>query len=666
MLFVSVGVIQGAIIKVTSTGKDAVTVTVKGSTIKSVATNDDVTLNSENTMVTIAKDYTSEVSIETQAAVTEVSFSGEMADLDINGGSALTTINFGSSKVKTLTVAGKAITTLNCSGLGLANLTLDATSLGKLTKVDVSDNELSNGKIANLANLANLQDLDLSGNEYSGDLDLSSLSALTKLDVSDNDLEGITLPAGGKLTSVNLDGNQIKTATIPDGCKADWGTQTIKLPTAYIAKANIGVQVNELLDEAGITKVTGASISGVTWQVLKGTEYVEDNKATAHESNYKGEYHFYNSTDGYVKGNYQCTFTYDGRKYAVQNIEIWLAEFTGIKVVTPTNAKDIKVYVDGTEQIIDNITLKQTQKVKVVVTPEDGYDEVTYAVKGLVAADGSAAPYKGKSFDFVVKAMYNEVPELSATVAAAGRKVVYDEKSTTQVGGSFTVEKISGSTISELKTGESVNTGDQLLITVKPNTGYKPSLMVGDYNLTENLVLTEDNKYAIKVNITEDKYPAGKDVKIVVSFSNAVTITAVIDEKNMENAPEYLVERKIAIVDGTSTKYIEASSDVTLSSPNTSYTARFILAKGYRLQDDAVIINGGKCTSVCSLRICVRLVFECRQKVLHLYGSGVMHQRGYRVSAACDGTRIFSDRRYSYQCNRNCHWLYFVPVFLEE
>ena len=601
MLFVSVGLIQGANIKVTSNGKAAVTITVKGGVVTSkFEANDDVKVNSDKTVVTIAKDYADQVTIITDKTVSEVSFSGEMTTLDINGGDALTTINFGSSKVKTLTVAGKAITTLNCSGLGLTNLTLDATSLGKLTKVDVSDNELSNGKIANLANLVNLQELDLSGNEYSGNLDLSSLKALTKLDVSDNDLEGITLPAGGKLTSVNLDGNQIKTATIPDGCKADWGTQTIKLPTAYIAKANIGVQVNELLDEAGITKVTGASISGVTWQVLKGTEYVEDNKATAHGSKYKGEYHFYNSTDGYVKGNYQCTFTYDGRKYAVQNIEIWLAEFTGIKVVTPTNAKNIKVYVDGTEQSISNITLKQTQKVKVVVTPKDGYDEVTYTVKGLVAADGSAAPYKGKSFDFVVKAMYNEVPELSATVSAAGRKVVYDEKSTTQVGGSFTVEKITGSTTSELKTGESVNTGDQLLITVKPNTGYKPQLKVAGKDLTSELLPNGEN-YTIKVDITAEKYPAGKEVLVVVSFSNEVKVTATINDDgiNTDEAVKYLAYGEIAIVDGTTEhKLSKGNKFVTLSSPNTSYIAYFTLAEGYRLQEDAVIINGGKHSTI--------------------------------------------------------------------
>ena len=419
MLFVSVGLIQGANIKVTSNGKAAVTITVKGGVITSkFEANDDVTVNSDKTVVTIAKDYTDQVTIITDKTVSEVSFSGEMTTLDINGGDALTTINFGSSKVGTLKVTGQKIAALNCNNLGLTKLILDTTTypLAQLTEIDASDNALKTRGIENLAGLAKLQELDLSGNEYSGNLDLSSLSTLTKLDVSDNDLEGITLPAGGKLTSVILGGNNILTADIPKGCKADWGTQTIKLPTAYIAKANIGVQVNDLLEAASIEEKSGASISGVTWQVLKGTEYVEDNKATAHKSDYKGEYHFYNSTDGYVKGNYQCTFTYNERKYAVQNIEIWHAEFTGIKVVKPTNAKEIKVYVDGTEQRIDNITFKQTQKVKVVVTPKDGYDEVTYAVKGLVAADGSAAPYKGKSFDFVVKAMYNEVPELSATV----------------------------------------------------------------------------------------------------------------------------------------------------------------------------------------------------------------------------------------------------------
>ena len=596
MLFVSVGLVQGAKIKVTSTGKDAVTVTVKGGIITSVGNDDNVTLNSNKTVVTIAKAYTSAVSIETQTAVTEVSFSGEMTALDINGGFALTTINFGSSKVKALTVSGKAIESLNCSNLGLTSLTISEAS--KLKTVNASHNELSS--ITGLSSIP-LSDLNISYNKYEGTLSVANLSDLTNLDVSYNELTGIILPSEGKLKSVKLDGNQIKTATIPNGCTADWGTQTLRIEKSYHTTANKGVQVNELLTEAGITSKPGASISDVTWQVLKGTEYVEDNKATAHASDYKGEYHFYNSTDGYVKGNYQCTFTYDGRKYAVQNIDIWRAKFTGIKVVQPANAQAITVYVDGIEQSdINNITLKQTQKVKVIVTPKDGYDEVTYTVKGLVAADGSAAPYKGTSFDFVVKAMYNEVPELSATVAAAGRKVVYDEKSTTQVGGSFTVEKITGSTTSELKTGESVNTGDQLLITVKPNTGYKPQLTVAGNDLTNGLLRNGEN-YTIKVDITEENYPAGKEVLIVVSFSNEVKVTATINDHSIttSEAAKYLAYGEIAIVDGTNEQMLSKDNEfVILSSPNTSYTAYFTLAEGYRLQEDAVIINGGKHSTI--------------------------------------------------------------------
>ena len=108
----------------TSTGKEAVTISVKGGTISSPAASDDITYNADKTSVTIAKDYTSAVEIKTAATVTELSLSGEMATLEINGGSALTTINFGTSKVGELTVSGRDITALNCSGLGLTKATI--------------------------------------------------------------------------------------------------------------------------------------------------------------------------------------------------------------------------------------------------------------------------------------------------------------------------------------------------------------------------------------------------------------------------------------------------------------------------------------------------------------------------------------------------------------
>ena len=46
----------------------------------------------------------------------------------------------------------------------------------------------------------------------------------------------------------------------------------------------------------------GSYFTSMLKEAVRAAE--EDNKATAHKSDYKGEYHFYNSTDGYVKGNY--------------------------------------------------------------------------------------------------------------------------------------------------------------------------------------------------------------------------------------------------------------------------------------------------------------------------------------------------------------------------
>ena len=597
------GILKAADIKVTSTGKEAVTISVKGGTISSPEASDDITYNADKTSVTIAKDYMSVVEIKTAATVTELSLSGEMATLEINGGSALTTINFGTSKVGELTVSGRDITALNCSGLGLTKVVFDTSGsykLGKLAKIDLSNNKLASGSLSGLSSLSGLTDLNLAGNEYEGSLNLSSCSALKTLDVSNNELTGISLPQ--TLTSVKLGGNHILTATIPPSCKnPDWGTQVLKAD-GYNSPANIGIKANDLVTEAGITPKEGASVSVVSWQVLKGSEYVDDNNATTHKSaQYPNEYYFYNDKDGYVKGTYQCTFTYDGRTYALQNIDIYLAKFT-MTVAKPDNAESMKVTVNGTETTVSttsNIEVKQTDNVRVEVTPADGYDEVTYTVTGLVAADGSAAPYTGKGFDFTVKAMYGVEPSLSATVAAADRKVVYDDAHTTQAGGSFTVQKITGNKTTGLKSGETINTGDQLLITVKPNPGYKPSVKVGDKVYTEKDLVSTGDDYTLKLTITETDYPAGTDISLVVSFSNSVAVTAMIDNKGMTEVPSYVSDKKIAIVYGSTTEYLSATDEsITLPSPNTSYTARFVLTGNQRLKEDGVLINGGKLTSI--------------------------------------------------------------------
>ena len=599
MLFVSVGFLKAANIHVTPLGNTAVTIALGSGQAIVTEVEGLVTLSSDKKTVAIAQGYTTPVNIVTPKDETTITFTGSMDDLSINGGDKLKTIGFGSnSYVRSLTVSGKAIASLDCSGLGLENLTLSSDpGLDALTKIDASDNKLTDGGIVGLRKAAKLEELNLSNNLYEG-LDLSSLTSLKKLYVADNQLESISLPS--QLKNVDLSGNKLKRADIPSGCDETWGTQTIELATEHSATANDGVQVADLIKEAGI--VTGdvdkKKISAVSWQVKNGTEYVKDN-GTAHDVNgYKWEYRFYNTKDGYVRGDYQCTVTYDNRAYAIQNIQITAAKFT-MNVETPANAAKIEVFVDDNataESDNSKIVVKQTQKVRVVVTPKAGYEDVTYTVKGLVAADGSSAPYKGKSFEFVVKAMYGEEPALSATVAAAGRKVIFEN--TTQPGGSFTVQKISGHETSEMKSGEAINTGDKLLITILSKSA-NFTLTVGGKDVSDKVVKTgDDGNYTITIDITEDAYPVGKDIAVVVSFSDEVKVTAMVDGKSITNAPASLSEGKIAItVDGKDV-VLDANKASVNVTPGTSYTARFTLAKGYRLQNDVITINGGKFSSL--------------------------------------------------------------------
>ena len=607
MLFVSVGLIQGADIKVTSNGKTAVTITVKGGVVTSkFEANDDVKVNSDKTVVTIAKDYTSKVSIETQAAVTEVSFSGEMADLDINGGSALTTINFGSSKVGTLKVTGQKIAALNCNNLGLTKLILDTTTypLAQLTEIDASDNALKTGGIENLAGLAKLQELDLSGTEYSGNLDLSSLKALTKLDVSDNDLERITLPSDGKLTSVNLDGNQIKTATIPDGCKADWGTQTtsVTLSENFI-RANIGVNVADLIKNARIKNADGTAeikadkIKVVSWQVLDGTEYKADNNKTAHQqSGYPTNYLFYDTDKEnlYVDGTYQCTLNYDGRDYAIQGITVSPAK-VDLKIEVPSNVNKVTVSVKNAHAFTQTGVLEgleQGSTIHVAVEPKAGYEDVTYDVVGL-SSGSQKPPYSGKNIDLTVAAKFGSDPKLSVSVGAGGHKVVYDNKNV--IGGNFTIQKISEGKTVDLPSNGTISTGEELVVKIYPETN-NFRLLINEEDKTNDCTSNPDGNYVYSQKITAEDYKDNKDISVVVTFTSSVTVSAKVDGESLSKSDK-LPKGTVAISGATTgteevilgTDYKETGNLV----PNASYKVRFTLGKEYRLKDNKITVNGG-------------------------------------------------------------------------
>ena len=599
MLFVSVGLMQGAKIKVTSTGKDAVTVTVKGGIITSVGNDDNVTLNSNKTVVTIAKAYTSEVSIETQAAVTEVSFSGEMTALDINGGSALTTINFGSSKVKALTVSGKAIESLNCSNLGLTSLTISEAS--KLKTVNASHNELNS--ITGLSSIP-LSDLNISYNKYEGSLSVANLSDLTNLDVSYNKLTNVILSSGDKLKKVTLGGNKILTADIPDGCTADWGMQTTSVTlTENFIKANIGVNVADLIKKAGIKNAEGTDeikadkIKVTSWQVMNGTKYEADNNKTVHQqSGYPTNYLFYDTDQEnlYVDGTYQCTLNYDGRDYAIQGITVSPAK-VDLTVEVPANVSKVTVSAKESHPFTQTGVLEgleQGSTIHVSVEPKAGYEDVTYDVVGL-SSGNQKPPYSGKNIDLVVAAKFGSDPKLSVSVDAGGHKVVYDNKNV--IGGDFTVQKISEGKTVGLPANGTISTGEELVVKIFPKTN-NFRLLINEEDKTAECTSNPDGNYVYSQKITAEDYPDNEDISVVVTFTSSVTVSAKIDGESFVKS-EKLPKGTLAISGATTgTEEIilgEGEEESAQLIPNASYKARFTLGEDYRLKDNKITVNGG-------------------------------------------------------------------------
>ena len=90
---------------------------------------------------------------------------------------------------------------------------------GRVTRLDLSYNQLSGTIPAEIGNLSRLTELELGGNQLSGTIpvELGNLTRLTTLDLNDNQLSG-TIPAElgnlTRLTTLRLDDNQLS-GTIP-------------------------------------------------------------------------------------------------------------------------------------------------------------------------------------------------------------------------------------------------------------------------------------------------------------------------------------------------------------------------------------------------------------------------------------------------------------------
>ncbi|MGM9760640.1 MAG: MBG domain-containing protein [Parabacteroides sp.] len=580
-----------------------------------VTTSDDVTLSTDGKKVTIKQGYTSAVTIGAASTdPTTVTLEGNMTELSVTD-NALTSLSLNNvGYLRKLTVSSTSLASLTCSGKQMTSLNISAASA--LKTLDASDNQLTD---LTIQSSAVLEDVKVGKNALTSLSFNNHAATLEKLDISDNLLTAFNPAALTQLTLLNVSGNQILTMTgVPAKCKVTWGTQTVNMTSNNTTNSNIGFRIPTLLNEAGITTEANPSYSNVTWQVLDGTAYVEDNNKTAHKQSgsWENEYRFYDSqTKSYVKGTYQCTITTGGRTYKIANLQVYSAIFN-LKGELPANASSFKVSgirgVSGSVDVSTHPQVCQGDKLTFVLIPDPGYSDAEYTIKGMDPANSTQAkPYRGTSFETVVNGKYvsqseSEEPSISALVLAQGHTVAYE--SPNQDGGSFTVQKVVGSTVSDLANGATIATGEKLVVKITPKTGYDFKLVINKVDKT-SAATYDGTTYTYTEDITDASYMDGttpQSITITTTFTNAsIKAFAKVDGKTdfTSATVDYLAFSKMVLIDQTVTeKEISNGATGVDIVPNTTYQLRFTLGKStttgkiHRLKD--ITINGSAPISI--------------------------------------------------------------------
>lgn len=537
--------------------------------------------------------------------------SGETGTISINTAQASTMTVSGNVKELSHTSTASSLTSITCSGNSLA--TLGLLNANGLKTLNASDNKISS---LSLPTATTLTSIDLSKNALTGTLNVSSYTGLTSLNVSDNQLDGVTVgPTQTALKTLNVSGNKINTiSNLPTGLTPTYGTQTLTAGSTG-KPANTPRVVSAVAETLLGSTVTADQISSIKWTKLDGTEYVTDN--TAHSLGTPSDaYYFYDNTGLFVDGTYRCevTFndkntTYKGRTFRFEGLVVDPAEVE-LQATSVTGVLSSNVSVNGSFSLATSgLKVKQGETVTLSVTSaETGYDAEKTEwkdLKGLVALGGASAPYVGKTYQFKVAAKYNastketEEPRLAVAVPGYSHKVVFDNA--TQEGGSFSVKKVVGTEEKTLNSGDAVLYGETLVISVKANPGYTPTLLVNNKKQDlrkESEVTTNVVNYTASVSINTSDYQNTNEIPISVSFApEDLLLTARVDGNIPANFDQlnYLFNYEIILRQKNSldTEFKINKDNASFGvKPNTQYEVTFYLLDHHRLQD--ITINGGE------------------------------------------------------------------------
>lgn len=539
--------------------------------------------------------------------------SGETGTISINTAQASTMTVSGNVKELSHTSTASSLTSITCSGNSLATLGLQ--NANGLKTLNASDNKISSSSLS-LPTATTLTSIDLSKNALTGTLNVMAYTGLTSLNVSDNQLEGVTVAtAQTALKTLNVSGNKIKTiSNLPTGLTPTYGTQTLTAGSTGIP-ANTPRVVSAVVATLLSTTVTADQISSITWKKLDGTEYKEDN--TAHSLGTPSDaYYFYDNTGLFVDGTYRCevTFndkhaTYKGRTFYFDGLVVSPAEVE-LQATSVTGVQPGNVTVNTSFNLATS-PLKVTQGETVtlsVANAEVGYDAEKTEwkdLKGLVALGGASAPYVGKTYQFKVAAKYNastkETEEPRLAVAVPGYSHVVKFENMKQEGGEFSVMKKVGTEEKTLNSGDAVLYDEELIISVKANLGYTPTLLVNNKKVDlvkESDVATNVVNYTASISVSGSEYQNANEIPISVSFApEDLLLTARVDGNIPADFEKlgYLFDNQIILRQKNSvdTEYNINKDNASFGvKPNTQYEVTFYLMDYHRLQN--ITINGGE------------------------------------------------------------------------
>ena len=538
-------------------------------------------------------------------------------EIKINTGTATSMEVFGNVKELSHTSTGSSLTSITCNGGNngmVEKLDLQAaTGLQTLTasKCKISD--------LDLPTTSPLTSINLSSNALTGTLDVSSYTGLTSLNVSDNQLDGVTVaPTQTALTTLDVSGNKINTiSNLPTGLTPTYGTQTLTAGPSG-KSANTPRVVSDVAEAllGGRTTVTADQISSITWTKLDGTEYKEDN--TAHSLGTPSDaYYFYDNTGLFVDGTYRCevTFndkhaTYKGRTFRFDGLVVDPALVPMLATsIVGAEANGVKLNTNYDLTTTTPVNVLQGQTITLSVTnPTTGYDAEKTEwkdLKGLVALGGASAPYVGKTYQFKVAAKYNastkETEEPRLAVAVPGYSHIVKFENIKQEGGEFSVKKKVGTEEKTLNSGDAVLYDEELIISVKANLGYTPTLLVNNKKVDlvkESDVATNVVNYTASISVSGSGYQNANEIPISVSFApEDLLLTARVDGNIPADFEKlgYLFDNQIILRQKNSvdTEYNINKDNASFGvKPNTQYEVTFYLMDYHRLQN--ITINGGE------------------------------------------------------------------------